>query len=83
MPVYKFTDGRKGWYFQFYFEGKKRKKERRKNERMESKSETTRCEHECLQMLKEEKNEKSGKLTLYELYDDFVNASKSNLKEII
>ena len=55
MPVYKFTDDRKGWYFQFYFEGKKRKKERWKNERMESKSETIRCEHECLQMLKEEK----------------------------
>lgn len=81
MPVYKFTDGRKGWYFQFYFEGRKIKKERWKNERMESKAEATRCEHECLQMLKEEKNKKSGKLTLYELYDDFVNASKSNLKE--
>lgn len=81
MPVYKFTDGRKGWYFQFYFEGKKIKKERWKNERMESKAEATRCEHECLQMLKEEKNKKRGKLTLYELYDDFVNASKGNLKE--
>ena len=81
MPVYKFTDGRKGWYFQFYFEGKKIKKERWNKQRMETKAEALRCEHECLQQLNEEKNKKLGKITLYELYDDFVNASKSNLKE--
>ena len=81
MPVYKFTDGRKGWYFQFYFEGKKIKKERWNKQRMETKAEALRCEHECLQQLNEEKNKKLGKITLYELYDDFVNASKTNLKE--
>ena len=81
MPVYKFTDGRKGWYFQFYFEGKKIKKERWNNEHMESKAAALRAEHECKQLLLDDKARKQGKLTLYELFDEYVKAAKGNLKE--
>lgn len=80
MPVYKFTDGRKGWYFQFYFKRKKIKKERWNGKSMESKIEAQKCEYECKQQL-ETQYSKDGDISLYELYDEFCKTSKGNLKD--
>ena len=78
MAVYKFTDGRKGYYFSFYHNGKKIKKERWNNQRMESKADAIKCEFECKKQL--EKFGNADKMTLYQLYDEFIKSSKANLK---
>lgn len=81
MAVNKFTDGRKGWYFQFYFNGKKIKKEKWKGNRMINKADAIAAEAECKQELQAEYDRQIGKMTLYELWDDYVAKSKSNLKD--
>lgn len=80
MPVYKFKDGRKGWYFQFYFCGKKIKKERWNNKRMESRTEALACEIECkLQLDKEFSNDSYG-MNYYQLFKEFKDYGKGSLK---
>ena len=79
MAIYKFTDGRKGYYFSFYYQGKKIKKERWNGQRMETKNEAIKCEFECKSQL--EKFGDASKITLYDLYDEFIKSSKANLKE--
>ncbi len=78
MPVYKFTDGRKGWYFQFYHNKKKIKKERWNGKHMDSKAEALQAEFECKQQL--EKVQNKG-ISIYQLYDEFCATAKGNLKE--
>jgi integrase len=78
MAIYKFTDGRKGYYFSFYYQGKKIKKERWNGQRMESKADAIKCEFECKQQL--EKFGNADNITLYDLYDEFIESSKANLK---
>ena len=80
MPVYKFTDGRKGWYFQGYYKGKKYKKERWKGQHLDTKNAAIIAEREFLEEKVHEEARKQGQLTLYELYDQYVASSKGSLK---
>lgn len=79
MPVYKFTDGRSGWYFQFYFNKKKIKKEKWKGKHMNSKAEALKCEFECRKELAENAGSLDDKM-LYDLYEEFIATTKNNLK---
>lgn len=90
MPVYRFTDGRKGWYFQFYFNRKKIKKERWKGKHMNSKIEAQQAEFECLSELKAEQeirirknanpNQNFDDMNLYNLYDEYCKTAKNHVK---
>lgn len=80
MSVNKLARDKKRWYFSFYYEGKKYKKEVWNGEPMLSKTEATQAEYECRQQLEKQKAMEQGDMTLYELYDDFVSKTKSNLK---
>ena len=78
MSVHKLSGKR--WYFQFYFEGKKYKRTTWNNQPINSKAEATTAESEFKEQLAKEKDRINGKMTLYELFDDFVKSAKSNLK---
>lgn len=80
MPVYKFTDGRKGWYFQGYYNGKKYKKERWQGKHLDTKNAAIIAEREFLEDKEHEEAKKQGKITLYELFDLYVSSSKASLK---
>lgn len=69
MPVYKFTDGRKGWYFQFYFQGTKIKYEKFFNQHMDSKSKCIEAESYCKNLLDKglDRTKIKGKLTRFQL----------------
>lgn len=81
MSVSKKTNG-KGWMFQFRFEGKKIKKELNPftKEIMRTKNEAQVIERKYLEYLENEKNKDYKEMTLYQLFDEYVKATKSNLK---
>lgn len=80
MPVYKFTDGRKGYYFQFYFNKKKIKKERWNGRHMDSKVEAQQAEFECKKQLEKDFGIRDD-ITLLALFDEFCKTAKGNLKD--
>lgn len=81
MSVSRLARDKKRWYFSFYFEGKKYKKEIWNGKPMISKAEAIQGEFEFRQQLEHQKELQQGNMTLYELYDDFVSKTKSNLKD--
>lgn len=84
MPVYKFTDGRKGWFFSFYFNGKKYKKERYNKKPMLTKAEAQACENEYKSFLEDEYNKsfipEKEKLTILEAFDNYTESKRVVLK---
>lgn len=80
MSVSRLARDKKRWYFSFYFEGKKYKKEIWNGKPMISKAEAIQGEFEFRQQLEHQKELQQGNMSLYELYDDFVSKTKSNLK---
>ena len=80
MPAYRFTDGRKGWYFQFLWNGKKYKKERWKGARMNTKSDALRGEFEFKKELEQEASKVGGNISFLELFEEWMGTCKSNIK---
>jgi len=80
MSVNRLQRDKKRWYFSFYFEGKKYKKEVWKGQPMISKAEAIQAEYEFKQQLEKAKALEQGDMTLYELFDDFVKKTKGSLK---
>lgn len=81
MSVHKLSRDKKRWYFQFYFNGKKIKKETWKKQPMMTKTEALQCEAECRKQIEIEEQRKKGYITLEHLYTEYVETAKSNLKE--
>ena len=80
MSVHRLARDKKRWYFQFYFDGKKIKKEIWKKQPMLSKTEALQCELDCKNMLELEKKRKSGYINFYDLFEEYVKNSKLSLK---
>ena len=80
MSVHRLSRDKKRWYFQFYYDGKKIKKEIWNKQPMLSKNEALQCELDCKNQLENEKKKKLGYITFHELYDEFVKNSKLSLK---
>lgn len=81
MSVHKLARDKKRWYFQFYFNGRKIKKESWNGQPMLSKNEALQCEAECRKQIEIEEQRKKGYITLEHLYSEYVETAKSNLKE--
>lgn len=80
ISVTKLARDKKRWYFSFYYDGKKYKKEVWKGEPMLSKAEALKCAYELIEQLDHAKNFGKDNMTLYELYDDYVLHTKHSLK---
>lgn len=81
MSVHRLSTDKKRWYFTFYYNKKKIKHISWKGKQMFSKAEALAYENECRSELDLVNNRAGGSLTVYELYDDFVGVTKTNLKE--
>lgn len=73
--IYKFKDGRKGYYFSFYLNGKRYKKEKYNGQRMLTKGEALAAEQDYKKSL----NNNPEDITFYELYEQFIE-TKKNIK---
>lgn len=84
MPVYKFTDGRKGWYFSLSFNGKRYKKEKYNGKPMLTKVEAQSCEADYRRHLEQEKVksqlDEKYKVTVLEAWDLYVDNKMLTLK---
>lgn len=84
MPVYKFTDGRRGWYFSLSFRGKRYKKERYEGHSMLTKLEAQQCEFDFRQKLEAEYQESlkpaKDRILLLDAYDAYYSVKSSVLK---
>src|SRR5574344_990401 len=76
MPAYKLDSKR--WYFTFYLNGKKYKKTKWNGEILKTKTEALQAERECKEQLTG--NHDADRITLYELYDQYVSTTKINIK---
>lgn len=84
MPVYKFTDGRRGWYFSLSFRGKRYKKERYEGRSMLTKIEAQQCEFAYRQLLEAQYQESlkpaKDRILLLDAFDAYYNVKSSVLK---
>lgn len=80
ISVNKLPRNKKRWYFSFYYDGKKYKKETWNGEPMMTKTEALQGAYDLIAQLDKAKSLAEGDMSLYELFDDFVSKTKSNLK---
>ena len=74
MPVYK--DKNKHWYFVVTINYKQYKRVKFNGKYMLSKTEALACENEFIKSLELQTND----ITLYQLFNEFINSTKSTLK---